>query len=486
MSLFADFDNTYAKLPDRFFVRLDPTPVAKPSLLKLNDRLAADLGLDPKFLSSPKGLAVLAGNSVPQGAQPLAMAYAGQQFGNWVPQLGDGRALLLGEVSNTAGERHDIQLKGSGPTPFSRMGDGRAWLGPVLREYIVSEFMAAFGVPSTRALAAVATGEPVIREQVLPGAILTRVARSHLRVGTFQYFAARGDEEGLRTLADYAISRLYPACADEPDRYAALLTKVLRAQAALIARWMGLGFIHGVMNTDNVSIAGETIDYGPCAFMDGFDPNRVFSSIDEMGRYSYGNQPRIGHWNLVQFAQALLPLLGDTKEQAVQRAQQIIDMFPAVYEEEWRTVYAAKLGLEKWAEGDELLFNDLLAEMAKTQVDFTLAFRTLSDPGLADFLDLFDDKTAVESWIRRWRNRLSQKPLDDDVRSARMRAANPAFIPRNHRIEQAIHAALEHDLEPFGRLTRVLERPCIDQPGDADLMDAPMATERVHHTFCGT
>ena len=321
----AQFDNTYARLPERFYAQIPPTAVSDPKLMKLNEKLAIELGFDVGQLTSKDGVAILAGNELAEGSEPLAMAYAGQQFGNWVPQLGDGRAVLLGEVDAPQLGRRDIQLKGSGPTPFSRMGDGRAWLGPVMREYIVSEAMAALGIPTTRALAMVTTGDDIIREEILPGAILTRVANSYVRVGTFQYFAARRDSEGLKLLADYAIDRLYPDCKNSEHPYKDLLQSVVSAQAYLVAQWMGVGFIHGVMNTDNVSIAGETIDYGPCAFMDDFHPDRVFSSIDQTGRYAFSNQPRIAHWNLVQFAQAILSLLGETEEEAVAAAQAVLD-----------------------------------------------------------------------------------------------------------------------------------------------------------------
>ena len=367
------FDNSYSRLPERFYSRVRPKPVKAPQLIALNDDLAKSLGLDADDLRSTEGISALAGNGQFEGSDPIAMAYAGQQFGNWVPQLGDGRAVLLGEVVNPSGERFDIQLKGSGPTPYSRMGDGRAWLGPVLREYIVSEAMACLGVPTTRALAAVSTGDPVIREEILPGAILTRVARSHLRVGTFQYFAARRDDEGLERLADYAIDRLYPQHKDEALPYIGLLNSVIEAQARLVARWMNMGFIHGVMNTDNVSIAGETIDYGPCAFMDDFHPDRVFSSIDQTGRYAYSNQPRVAHWNLVQFAQSLLPLLseriGDEKE-AVEQAQLAINAYPLHYEKAYQTGFNAKLGLGEPQEGDAELGNALLSLMAVEQGRF--------------------------------------------------------------------------------------------------------------------
>ncbi|MEP0941725.1 MAG: protein adenylyltransferase SelO [Rhizobiaceae bacterium] len=481
-----DFDNSYGRLPERFFARLNPKPVPQPKLIKLNEELAAHLQLDIGLLKSESGVAALAGNQRFEGSDPLAMAYAGQQFGNWVPQLGDGRALLLGEVVDKDGIRRDIQLKGSGPTPFSRMGDGRAWLGPVLREYIVSEAMQALGVPTTRALAAVATGEQVVREEVLPGAILTRVSRAHIRVGTFQYFAARRDEEGLRQLADYVIDRLYPELKDTEDRYLGLLDAVIVAQAELVAKWMNVGFIHGVMNTDNVSIAGETIDYGPCAFMDEFHPDRVFSSIDQHGRYAYSNQPRICHWNLVQFAQAVLPLLGEDEKLAVEQAQVSINAFPGRYELAYQLGFNAKLGLAKVQEGDTKLGNDLLAMMAENKVDFTLAFHNLGGEKTDAFVELFVDHPAVEDWLGRWEARGAEENSSQADQRQLMRDHNPVFIPRNHRIEQAIRAAIEDDFEPFHRLTRVLQNPFDEQDDAADLMTPPQAKEVVPYTFCGT
>ena len=373
------FDNTYARLPDRFFARLPPTPVAAPGLLKLNRPLAEELGLDADWLASEAGVAMLAGVDVPEGADPIATAYAGHQFGNFTPQLGDGRAVLLGELVDRHGRRRDIQLKGAGPTPFSRMGDGRAALGPVLREYLVSEAMAALGIPTTRALAAVVTGERVLRERVLPGAVLTRVAASHIRVGTFEFFAARGDTDGVRHLADHAIARHYPELVDTPQPYSALLAAVAARQADLVARWLLVGFVHGVMNTDNTSISGETIDYGPCAFVDGYDPGAVFSSIDRDGRYAYANQPRIMHWNLARLAEALLPLLGDEQEAAIAAANEALSGFAHSFEAAWRAGLGRKLGLAEAREGDKALADDLLALMTASRADFTLVFRRLSD-----------------------------------------------------------------------------------------------------------
>src|SRR6478735_1401106 len=382
MTLHFPFENTYARLPDRFYARVAPTPVQAPRLIRLNTQLALDLGLDPNWLAGPQGLEVLAGRLVPDSAEPIATAYAGHQFGHFVPQLGDGRAILLGEVIDKDGVRRDIQLKGSGPTPFSRRGDGRAALGPVLREYIVSESMFKLGIPTTRSLAAVMSGESVMRETALPGAVLTRVAASHIRVGTFQFFAARGDTDGVRRLADHVIGRHYPELARAERPYHALLDAVIARQADLVARWLLVGFIHGVMNTDNSSISGETIDYGPCAFMDAYNPSQVFSSIDEMGRYAYANQPRIALWNLTRLAECLLPLFSDDKDKAIEQAQFILGEFAEKFTTAYQAGLRAKIGLFTQREGDEALIQDLLDAMAKNQADFTLTFRRLGDAAL--------------------------------------------------------------------------------------------------------
>ncbi len=488
MQINIPFDNSFVRLPDKFYARLDPTPVSNPGLIVLNDALANQLGLDAAQLRTPDGIAMLAGNEVASGSQPLAMAYAGQQFGNWSPQLGDGRALLLGEVLSPDGTRFDIQLKGSGPTPFSRMGDGRAWLGPVLREYIVSEAMAALGIKTTRALAAVTTGDAIFREELLPGAILARVARAHIRVGSFQYFAIRKDEEGLKQLADYTIDRLYPQCREQDQPYAAFFESVVEAQIDLVSRWMGVGFIHGVMNTDNVSIAGETIDYGPCAFMDDFHPQRVFSSIDEMGRYAYENQPPIAHWNLVQFAQALLPLLGDTQEAAVAVAQAIVDSFQARYEAAFMNVFGGKIGIpdDQVSNEDKSLINDLLKAMADQGADFTNTFRTLSEAEPEPIVSALGNTEMAGQWFTRWQKRVGKLHETAHARETFMKSKNPAFVPRNHRVEQVIRAAREGDYAPFEELNAVLANPFIDQPGRAAYRDPPSVNEQVRHTFCGT
>lgn len=486
------FDNSYARLPDRFFARQAPTPVPAPRLVKINRALAADLGIDANWLASPEGVAILAGNAVPTGADPIAMAYAGHQFGNFVPQLGDGRAVLIGEVVGHDGVRRDIQLKGAGQTPFSRRGDGRAALGPVLREYIVSEAMAALGIPTTRALAAVTTGAYVFRESALPGAVLTRVAQSHVRVGTFQYFAARGDVEALSLLTDYVIARHYPEFGGAPAPAAALLKAVVERQARLVVRWLLVGFIHGVMNTDNTSIAGETIDFGPCAFLDAYDPAKVFSSIDAMGRYAYANQPGIAQWNLARLAEALLPILADDRDAAVAVAQDAINAFPAHFETAFAAGLAAKIGLSRAEEGDLALAQDLLDRMAENGADFTLTFRGLArlaeDPSAAVAVrGLFRDGTVFDGWLPRWQSRLAREPGGTREIADRLRTANPAFIPRNHRIEEAISAAVENDdFGPFERLNAVLSHPFDDQPDAADLGLPPLPGQEVLRTFCGT
>jgi serine/tyrosine/threonine adenylyltransferase len=492
MTVHFPFQNTYAALPANFFARVAPTPVAAPRLIKLNRPLALHLGLDPDLLSSTEGAEILAGKALPAGADPIAMAYAGHQFGQFVPQLGDGRAILLGEVIDKDGVRRDIQLKGSGPTPFSRRGDGRAALGPVLREYIVSEAMFALGIPTTRSLAAVVTGESVMRETALPGAVLTRVATSHVRVGTFQYFAARGDTEGVRRLADHVIARHYGEATDAERPYHALLEGVIARQAELVARWLLVGFIHGVMNTDNTSISGETIDYGPCAFMDHYDPAQVFSSIDEMGRYAYANQPRIALWNLTRLAECLLPLFSDDQEKAIAEAQEILGAFIEKFTAAYQAGLRAKIGLFTTRDGDEALVQDLLDVMAKNQADFTLTFRRLSEAALdpagdAEVRALFAEPSAYDEWAPRWRKRTGEEPQTAAERQAAMRAVNPAFIPRNHRVEAMIQAAVNNDdYAPFEELLTVLSKPYEDQPQFADYAAPPQPDQRVLQTFCGT
>jgi uncharacterized protein YdiU (UPF0061 family) len=491
MTFHFPFQNTFARLPDRFFARVAPTPVAAPRLIRLNLDLAADLGLDAEWLAGPEALQVLAGGRIPEAAEPIALAYAGHQFGHFVPQLGDGRAVLLGEIVDRRGVRRDIQLKGSGRTPFSRGGDGRAALGPVLREYVVSEAMARLGIPTTRALAAVVTGEMVARETLLPGAVLTRVASSHIRIGTFQYFAARGDTEGLRLLADHAIARHYPDVAAAEHPYRALLEGVVQRQADLIAAWMLVGFIHGVMNTDNMSIAGETIDYGPCAFMDHYDPAMVFSSIDHHGRYAYANQPKIAVWNLARFAETLLPLLADDETKAIAQAEEVLGGFAQRFQASYLAGMRRKLGLFNADAGDGRLAQDFLDLLSKAQADFTLAFRRLGeaadDPEAESLRAVIGRTDLYEAWVARWRERLSREPQDSPARRSSMLAANPAFIPRNHRIEAMIDAAVHrNDFAPFEELLAVLAKPFEDQPGYAAYMEPPEEHERVMQTFCGT
>ncbi|MEP2845374.1 MAG: protein adenylyltransferase SelO [Alphaproteobacteria bacterium] len=465
------FDNSYATLPDGFFTRLDPTPVKEPKLLAWNDDLAASLGIEGG--DAKTRAQVFGGNAVPAGAAPLAQLYAGHQFGNFNPQLGDGRAILLGEVVDSVGKRRDIQLKGSGPTPYSRMGDGRAWVGPVLREYLISEAMHALGVPTTRALAVVATGEPILRESgPLPGAIVTRVAASHLRVGTFQVFAHRGETEALKTLTDYAIARHYPDAEGPLD----LLRTVCAAQAELVAQWMSFGFIHGVMNTDNCSISGETIDYGPCAFMDAFHQGRVFSSIDRQGRYAYGNQTQIVVWNMAQLATSLLQQMDD-KETAVEYATEIVHDMPELVEAAWLRRFAAKLGISNPRPEDVDLINELLSLMQTDGSDFTNTFRAL---GTDQARDHFTNRDVFDTWAENWRSRIKDEPDPQAV----MQAANPAVIPRNHRIEQMIEAAVAGDMAPFERLMTALATPF--EETDPELQRPPTEDEIVPATFCGT
>lgn len=464
------FDNSYARLGPGFFSRTAPTPVAQPGLIAVNDALAARLGIDADWLKSPEGLAMIAGNAVPPGADPIAQAYAGHQFGGLSPQLGDGRAVLLGEIVAPDGARFDVQLKGSGPTPFSRRGDGRAWLGPVLREYAVSEFMAAAGVPTTRALAAATTGETVWRETALPGAVLTRVAASHIRVGTFEFFAIRGDTEHLRALTDHVIARHYPA-ADGP---LSLLEQVVARQVDTIARWMALGFVHGVMNTDNMAVSGETIDYGPCAFMDAYHPDTKFSAIDRGGRYAWAEQPQIAVWNLAQFASCLLPLMGDP-DAAVEQATRIVHGFPALYQAAWLARFGEKLGIADPQPQDRALIEGLLTLMAHQRADFTRVFRGLTDDtARAEF----SDPAAFDGWARDWQARGPDLAL-----AAR---ANPVRIPRNHRIQEAIDAGVAGDFAPFHRLVAAVSAPFEDREDWADFSAPPRPGEEVRVTYCGT
>ncbi|SLN46331.1 hypothetical protein AQS8620_01912 [Aquimixticola soesokkakensis] len=471
------FQNSYARLPAAFFTHVAPEPVPAPALLALNDGLARDLGIDPQWLASPEGVAVLAGNAVATGSEPLAQVYAAHQFGGWVARLGDGRAVLLGEVASKAGLR-DLVLKGSGRTAYSRNGDGRAWLGPVLREYLVSEWMHSVGVPTTRALAAVSTGARVQREQAYPGAILVRVASSHLRIGTFQYFAARGDFDSLEVLTDFALARHFP----QAKGPLGLVISVVQAQAELIAKWMGLGFVHGVMNTDNMTISGETIDYGPCAFIDTYHPDAVYSSIDTQGRYAYSNQANVAGWNLAQLASSLVGIMAKTEEEAetaIAALTEVINSFAARYHLAWEHVFAAKLGIAQPKAGDKALAKELLDLMAAGQADFTNTFYALGAGGARD---QFSDPAAFDLWEAKWRARIAQEadPL------AVMRAANPAVIPRTHRIEQAIQAAVGGDMAPFERLRVAFETPFALSSDNRALAFPPTEDEVVARTFCGT
>ncbi|AQS88643.1 hypothetical protein AA101099_2432 [Neoasaia chiangmaiensis NBRC 101099] len=469
--------NHYAALPQHFSAPAVLQPVKAPRLVKLNTALARSLGLDPIWLSGPEGVAFLAGNRFPDGINPVATAYAGHQFGHLVPQLGDGRALLLGDGVDERGKPFEIQMKGAGRTPFSRRGDGRAALGPVLREYLVSEAMAAFGVPTTRALAAVSTGETVVRATLQPGAILTRVASSHIRVGTFQFFALRGDDDAIRQLADFALERHYPELIGRPDRYLAFFDAVVSAQAELIAHWMSLGFIHGVMNTDNMTVSGETIDYGPCAFLDEYDPRKVFSSIDQGGRYAYDNQPRIAQWNLARLAETLLPLMDGDADVAVGKAQEILMAFPTRYGHAYDRHFRAKLGLRAEREEDHALIVDWLTLLAAEKADFTLSFRQLSEGALAH-----DAMPGFGSWHARWRDRVAREDSMDAAQAA-MRFVNPVVIPRNHRIEAVISAAETGDFGPFEAMLAAVTHPFDD---DAAHASPPRPEERVWETFCGT
>ncbi|MEX0847083.1 MAG: YdiU family protein [Ilumatobacteraceae bacterium] len=467
-----------------------PVGSPEPRLLSANDELAAELGLDPRALHGADGLAVLSGNQVPAGATPVAQAYAGHQFGGLSPRLGDGRALLLGEVIDVHGRRRDIHMKGSGRTPFARGGDGRAAVGPMLREHLIGEAMHTLGIPTTRALAVVATCKHVVRDSVLPGAILTRVASSHLRVGTFQY-AAMHDRELLRALADHAIERHHPNAAEAPNRYLALVESVLAAQASLVARWMLVGFVHGVMNTDNMTISGETIDYGPCAFMEAFDPATVFSSIDHGGRYAYGNQPPIAQWNLTRLAEAMLPLLADDTDGAVAAATAVLETFPDRFHEHWTAGMRDKLGLVDVRPDDEALFAELLGLMQSQRVDHTAGFRSLSGvligaPERAR--SLFADRDTFDDWARRWIDRVSAQGPDAHAAAAAtaMDRVNPIYLARNHLVEAALSAATDGDMAPFDELLGVVLRPFDERPGlEAYTLPAP-ADFGTYRTFCGT
>jgi len=487
------FDNSYARLGERFYTHQLPVPVSRPGLIRVNHPLARQLGLDPGWLESTQGIDFIAGNYIADGSDPLAAVYAGHQFGGWNPQLGDGRAILLGEVIAKDGVRYDIQLKGSGRTPYSRGGDGRAPLGPVLREYIVSEAMAVLGVPTSRALGAVTTGEWVMREGRLPGAVLARVAQSHIRIGTLQFFASRQDHDALKTLIDHVIYRHYPQAENSANPVRSMLDGAVAREASLIAHWQSLGFIHGVMNTDNMLLSGETIDYGPCAFMDEFEPGKVFSSIDHGGRYAYANQPPVAHWNLSVLTQSLLPFLDTNEDEALASGQAAIDAFPGLYQAAFMNNMLKKLGLTKKTDDDAVLIQDLLTHMHENQTDFTLTFRHLTDlvnpktasgGGVGTLLELPE---TFAPWLERWQQRLSLDQLDTRERQAGMYAVNPVYIPRNHLVEEAIVAAeKEGDFELFNQLVDVLAKPFEFSRINVRYATPPKPEQVVRQTFCGT
>ncbi len=477
------FSNTYSKLPARFYERVNPTPAPNPTLIEVNDELALELGIDPAWLRSEEGLAVLSGQQITDGSEPLAQAYSGHQFGGFSPQLGDGRACLLGEVLDESKQHKDIQLKGSGRTPFSRNGDGKSALGPVIREYLMSEAMYALGVPTTRALAAVRSGENLIREKPIAGGIFTRVASSHLRIGTFQYFAARKDTEGLTTLTEYALQRHFQSKDNSKNSAVTLLENVISVQASLVAQWMGLGFIHGVMNTDNCSISGETIDYGPCAFMDNFHPGCVFSAIDRDARYAWGNQAPIAHWNLTRLAEALLPIIDPDETLATEIAEKSLDTFSKQFIAHYNGLYKAKFALR--AETPAEFIQESLSVLADQQVDYTLFFRKLTQLASqeiepSELTDLYLDAEAAKHWLSQWKLH-----IDADKIPA-MREINPVLIPRNHQIEAAIQGAYQGDYSLFQRLHKAWKTPFTENPSDQDLETPPLENERVTQTFCGT
>jgi uncharacterized protein YdiU (UPF0061 family) len=488
------FDNTYARDLKGFYAECLPTGAPQPRLLRFNRALADELRLDLDGVDDARLAAIFSGNEQPEGASPIAQAYAGHQFGGFSPQLGDGRALLLGEVIDHDGHRRDIAFKGSGQTPFSRRGDGKAAVGPVLREYIVGEAMHALGIPTTRALAAVATGDRVVREQLLPGAVLTRVAASHLRVGTFEFFASRGERDRVRQLADYAIVRHYPELTDHPNRYVELLRAVSERQSALIAQWMLVGFIHGVMNTDNMAISGETIDFGPCAFMEAFNPRAVFSSIDHGGRYAYGNQPGIAQWNLTRLAETLLTAMDpESPERAVPAATEVLETFPFRYQAHWLAGVRTKLGLGSGGDEDAdfALANEWLALLFGQSVDHTLAWRRLADAAegrTAGLSSLFTDGTPLIAWLDRWTARCAAEPTTPADRSIAMRRVSPLYIPRNQRVEEALSAASDDgDLTLFDRLLDAVSHPFDERPGlEPYAAPAPPEVTAGYRTFCGT
>ena len=484
------FDNSYQNLPQDFFERINPVPVRDPQLIIFNNDLGKSLGIDQKI--NKKELAnIFSGNEILKGSSPIALAYAGHQYGNFVNQLGDGRAVLLGEVNTPNQERFDMQLKGSGQTRFSRQGDGRSPLGPVIREYVVSEAMNALGIPSTRSLAAVTTGEKVFREVLLPGGILTRIAKSHIRVGTFEYFAAQKNTENLKTLADYTIKRHFPSLKDAANSYLSLLEIISDRQIELISKWMGVGFIHGVMNTDNTSIVGETIDYGPCAFMDEYNPSTVFSSIDAHGRYAFGNQPLIAQWNMACFANSLLALIDKDTEKATAKAQKVINNFPNKMGEAVMNVMCKKIGLDGTKTNSHETLTKLLKIMLDNKSDYTLTFLYLSDiiKGKGDklFEQQFLKPNQISNWLKEWKELIKDENLANKAIAFSMEGSNPVFIPRNHLVERAIEAAVEsNDFSEMKTLLTILSKPYEEQSRYGEYMKPPKSHEVVHQTFCGT
>ena len=487
-----NFDNSYAQLPDRFFSKIDLKPVSDPHLIRINHLLAAELNLDVDWLSSEDGVAMLAGNKLPTGAEPIASVYAGHQFGNWNPQLGDGRALLLGEIVNQEQQRYDLQLKGSGPTPYSRGGDGRSPLGPVLREFLVSSAMHTLGVPTSRMLAAVSTGDMVQRENDLPGGIVTRVAKSHIRFGTFQYFAARNDIEALTLLTNHVIERHYPEAKDSDNPTLAMFQRVLEQQVELVAQWLSFGFIHGVMNTDNILLSGETIDYGPCAFMDEYHPEAVFSSIDQGSRYAFANQPSIMHWNLSAFGQAILPLLDEDEDAATEMAKKVLEQFPEKFKQAYIDRMARKLGFVGNA-SDLALIQELMSIMATEACDFTLTFRKLNCSLTGDWTyesgvpEDYELPTSLLNWIPKWHDRLEQDQENRADQQALMNSVNPLYIPRNHHIEACINAAVDQqDFTLFHQLAELYSSPFVYNHETRNFALPPAPDQVVQNTFCGT
>lgn len=477
--------NSYLKLPPLFYERVNPTPVSTPSLIALNEPLAVELGLSIESCKTPEAVEIFAGNSLPSGATPLALAYSGHQFGHFVPVLGDGRAVLLGELTTCAGTHVDLQLKGAGKTPFSRRGDGRAALGPMMREYIIGEALHALGIPATRTLAVVATGETVMRERPLPGGIQTRIARSHIRVGTFEYAAQHGDRTTLQALADYVIDRHYPFLKDStnensPDRYMQLAQSIFDRQAALVAQWMHIGFIHGVMNTDNVSVSGESIDFGPCAFMNRYDPSTVFSSIDQYGRYAYGSQPNIIQWNLARLAESLLPLFDENQERALPRAQELVESFPDTFSRQWHIGMREKLGLVTVEPSDSDLMKELLATMYNEKLDYTATFRALAEDPECPL------PPSLDTWHTTWRSRVdsnrNSRTYEQTLTS--MQAINPAILARNHLVEEVIKEGVANDnFSPMIRLVDALRSPFTPHP---QYSIPPSQEDSSYRTFCGT